>query len=1675
MSSPFRSGRGIYLSDDEGFGDNIPQVSRLIGKFRDELDRGLRAADAPGRRNSFDSLSSDSDRYLDGDRHGRDRYGGHVTDSDDDIQDIPVMTSGGSLHGEQQRFSYGSNRVNKFRNRLNHLSDDVDSVDSDDIYGDDFRSGTWTVGGAHLTDSIRRRRQRDKTSHGNFGNAASIRQDLENVISDFKKLPARLNAQNYSENETKGRQSTALALVPAGRIEPEFCEDDIVEAVRRTKSRSSSSSSKRKEWCEGRVDRVTRHGTFDIRFNDGKWSYDVDKRDVRYPRLNLKVGDDVEARYLGQKWWVKGKIAAVSDDGTFDVVYRDGGTETAVQPQLVRKVARRVAGHLEFVEGDKVDFKFVGMDKWEKATIKKLNGNGTFELIDDSGRELHDISGYFLRRVSTDSDGDRRARKRRDSDEWLQFQVRDKVEARRNGSRVWERGRIKYVHGNGRYDVEFESGDRERYVSAESVRPRSKQSKKKPKKRSKRKKKKKKKSKSRKSKLELQRGDKVEGRFGGREKWYPAKITYCNANGTFDLLYEDGDVERGVKKDLVRAVGDAGRSRSRDRSSSESSTSTSSSRDSSSSSSISNSSSHSDSNSSSGSQSSRSHRKRRSKRRKHRSRSSSGSDEDSTDKFERGDKVEGRFAGKDKWYKAKITACNSNGTFDLLYEDGDVERGVKPEFVRHVGGRSRPNLSVGDKVEANYAGKGKWYKGKITDKHSNGTFDILYEDGDKERGVLAERVRPVGGSSPRNRNKRSKYRVGQAVECRYGGRSQYFKGKVHDVNSDGTYYIKYDNGGEERHAKEDWLKSGGGGRSGSSSDSSSDDDRRNSNSQFRLNERVECNFGGRGKWYKGKIGHINSNNTFDVFYEDGDRERGVKPDRIRSLESSSSGGGSISVGDRVEANFGGRGKWYKGKVTQRHSNGTFDILYEDGDKERGVLAERVRAVGGANNDRGEFKKGDKVEANYAGKGKWYKGEITYKNSNGTYDIRYNDGDKERGVAADRLRHVDGGSSRGNSKYRAGQSIQCRYGGRSQYFKGTIRSVNADGTYFVKYDNGGEEKNVLEAWIKTSSDDSSSSSDSDDDRRNSNSRFRLNERVECNFGGRGKWYKGKIGHINSNNTFDVFYEDGDRERGVKPDRIRSLESPSSSGGSFSVGDAAECNFGGRGKWYAAKVTKTYSNGTYDVLYEDGDRERGVRKENIRAPGASAGGSSFRVGDVVEANFGGKGKWYPGKISMVHSNGTFDILYNDGDKERGVKPENLRSKDSQRSKSDSSSSSSSDSEGDFEEGDEVEGNYASKGRWYKGKIKRVNSNGTYDLLYDDGDTERGVKANNVRLVGGAQKKKKRKKKKKRRGSDSDSSSSDSGGDFEEGDEVEGNYASKGKWYKGKIKRVNGNGTYDLLYDDGDTERGVKANNVRLVGGAKKKKKKKRRGSDSDSSSSDSGGDFEEGDEVEGNYASKGKWYKGKIKRKNGDGSYDLIYDDGDTEKGVRSANVRAVGSTASAARRRRSRRSSGSHGSRSGSDSDRRFSRGDDVEGNFSNKGKWYKAKIEKEYSDGTYKLAYADGDVEDHVDAKRIRLVDEDRDGRRSSRKSPRKHRKKQRRDHDSESGSSSEFSSNVDDSYRGRRSNPRRSRRHRLSSAMSRNMSYVRRVEAELTRKMTQLQQSRLKEVNFRVGCLLIR
>ena len=124
-------------------------------------------------------------------------------------------------------------------------------------------------------------------------------------------------------------------------------------------------------------------------------------------------------------------------------------------------------------------------------------------------------------------------------------------------------------------------------------------------------------------------------------------------------------------------------------------------------------------------------------------------------------------------------------------------------------------MRVGDRIEARYRGRSKYYKGKISRVRADGTcvtvsnsnlirspadknlirFDVAYDDGEAETRVEERLIRSLDGGgrgsrspSPRGGG-RGRLREGAKIEARYRGRSRYYPGRIARDRGDGSYDV----------------------------------------------------------------------------------------------------------------------------------------------------------------------------------------------------------------------------------------------------------------------------------------------------------------------------------------------------------------------------------------------------------------------------------------------------------------------------------------------------------------------------------------------------------------------------------------------------------------------------------------------------------------------------------------------------------------------------------------------------------------------------------------------------------------------------------------------------------------------------------------------------------------------
>lgn len=161
---------------------------------------------------------------------------------------------------------------------------------------------------------------------------------------------------------------------------------------------------------------------------------------------------------------------------------------------------------------------------------------------------------------------------------------------------------------------------------------------------------------------------------------------------------------------------------------------------------------------------------------------------------------------------------------------------------------------------------------------------------------------------------------------------------------------------------------------------------------------------------------------------------------------------------------------------------------------------------------------------------------------------------------------------------------------------------------------------------------------------------------------------------------------------------------------------------------ARVTKVNLDGTFDVVYEGGRRERSV--DPIRVKGSAKektnrdrGGVteeqhkstklSVKVGDKVLSPCVSrtKGKLYPATVrKLAKVARTVDLVFENGVKETGIPMKNLKT----------------ESKGRYKVGEEVEARYASGENYVKGVVVKYRPiDKLYDIEYLDGRKELKVK--------------------------------------------------------------------------------------------------------------------------------------------------------------------------------------------------------------------------------------------------------------------------------------------------------------------------------------------------------------
>ncbi|RLN76935.1 hypothetical protein BBJ28_00015390 [Nothophytophthora sp. Chile5] len=98
------------------------------------------------------------------------------------------------------------------------------------------------------------------------------------------------------------------------------------------------------------------------------------------------------------------------------------------------------------------------------------------------------------------------------------------------------------------------------------------------------------------------------------------------------------------------------------------------------------------------------------------------------------------------WYPGRVQCVHAAETrpdgssgpiYEVLYDDGEAETQVRPEFLRqHIPG----TICVGTRVLSRYDGGDEAYPGQVADVQSDGRYTIAYDDGEVEEDVALELI-----------------------------------------------------------------------------------------------------------------------------------------------------------------------------------------------------------------------------------------------------------------------------------------------------------------------------------------------------------------------------------------------------------------------------------------------------------------------------------------------------------------------------------------------------------------------------------------------------------------------------------------------------------------------------------------------------------------------------------------------------------------------------------------------------------------------------------------------------------------------------------------------------------------------------------------------------------------------
>jgi hypothetical protein len=355
------------------------------------------------------------------------------------------------------------------------------------------------------------------------------------------------------------------------------------------------------------------------------------------------------------------------------------------------------------------------------------------------------------------------------------------------------------------------------------------------------------------------------------------------------------------------------------------------------------------------------------------------------------------------------------------------------------------------------------------------------------------------------------FHVDMQVRVRYRGGKKFFPAKISRVGDDGTYDIDYKNGKKEISVKPEFIEA-------EALEASLDHkknvqfDLRASSKKFELNQKVMARYRGKKKFYSGKISGVHPDNTYNIEYDDGMNEMRVSEELIEFDVSESRWKSKYTVEMKIEARYAGRGKYFPGKISRDREDGTYDIHYDDGEKEICVAEDLIREVVPSSHTpekkKPTYQVGENVKARPRGKTKYEHCVVTASYEDATYDVRYDGGDLELHIPDSAIKALPPPSV----PITVGTKVMVIRRQEKVYSAGVIQVCHDDGKYDIDFDDGIKEHHVEPEAIRRISPQTKAS-------------VRLGVRVMASFKYGRRFHPGVISKVRPDDTCDVTFDVG----------------------------------------------------------------------------------------------------------------------------------------------------------------------------------------------------------------------------------------------------------------------------------------------------------------------------------------------------------------------------------------------------------------------------------------------------------------------------------------------------------------------------------------------------------------------